>query len=104
MNNKKKKLKSKSETTEKIQSYDILKVFWKDHFAGTHTWVSDVKDLRTKPLICVSVGFKVHEDKETLTLAQNMGENLTMADTITIIKNCITKRDEIGSVEYGKKN
>ena len=96
MSKKKKTVKTKSKS-----SYEILKVFWEDHFSGNRHWVQDVKELRTDPLICTSVGFKVHENKKTITLAQNMGEGHSIADTTTIIKSCIIKREKLGEVEYG---
>lgn len=103
MSKKNKKPKSKSAVSGTIVTYDVLKVFWKDHFSGNRQWVSDVKDLHVTPFICTSVGFKVFEDKETLTLAQNLGENFSMADTVTILKNCITSRETISNVQYSKK-
>lgn len=105
MSKKNKKPNGKSKTIEKseFQTFDIVKVYWKDHFSGNRGWVSEASDLRTAPMICTSVGFQVHESEETLTLAQNMGENMNMADCTTILKNCITSRKVIGQVVYDKK-
>jgi hypothetical protein len=103
VNKNKKKRNVKSKTTDTtVVTYDVLKVFWKDHFSGNRNWVSDVKDLRVEPFICTTVGYKVFEDKETLTLAQNLGENFSMADTTTILKACITKREVISNVQFQK--
>lgn len=107
MSRKKKKPNKPSKTfTRKgvaiTKTLDILKVYWEDHFSGNHAWVHDPSDLRTEPLINVSIGFKVHEDKKTLTLAQNLGENQTMSDTTTVLKNCIVSTTKMGTVEYGR--
>jgi hypothetical protein len=45
----------------------------------------------------------VKEDKEGLSLAQNMTSNEVVADTVYILKNCITHRTKLGSVSYDKE-
>ena len=100
MSNKKKKPAKKSKST-KVQAFDILQVRWEDHFSGNHQW-GNANELRTKPMICMTVGHLVHEDKKTITLAMNMGESLHVADTTTVLKNCIVSRKVLGTIHYDK--
>lgn len=108
MSNKKKKLKKPltraSKTTVGIETptFSIVKVRWEDHFSGNAGW-SLIDSLRTNPHINVTVGIKVAEDKKTMTLAQNMGENMAVADTTTILKNCIVDEENLGAITYGIK-
>jgi hypothetical protein len=110
VSNKKKKLTKPSKKvstsgggtkSKKIVEYPIEKVFWKDHWTGNGQWSDKVENPRA--LICTSVGIRVHEDNDVLMLAQNMSPNERFADTITIIKGCITKRSKLGSIFYDKE-
>ena len=101
MSSKTKKLKKKSVTTKTIK-YDILRIDWNDHNTGNHAWKTK-EELVHKPLHCVSVGINVKEDKEGVTLCQNMGDNMDLADTIYILKSCITYRAKLGTVQYAKE-
>ena len=101
MKSKKKKLKKPSVTT-KTTKFEILRVDWEDHNAGNHGW-RPISDMVHRPLHCVSVGVNVREDEKGLTLVQTMGHNMDVADTIYILKSCITKRQSCGYVEYAKE-
>ena len=105
MNKKKKKptVKLKTSKLKIVKTYEIFRIEWEDHFSGNHTWVSDAKELNTTPYICISVGVKVAENKKTITLAQNMGMNEQLSDTMTILKNCIVYKEKLGEIVYGKK-
>ena len=105
MSKKKKKPTEKLKTTARkiVKTYELLRVDWEDHFSGNHHWVADVKELNVTPYLCVSVGVKVDENKKTLTLAQNMGTNEQISDTMTILKNCIVDRIKLGELSYGEK-
>jgi hypothetical protein len=87
-----------SKANAKGVTYQIEKVFWEDHYSGNTAWTTKLS--RTTPLTVASVGMKVHEDKKVLVLAQNMGENLMFADTVHIIKKCITSRKKLGTIYY----
>lgn len=103
MNNKKKKRNKKSVTTKTsvpIKQYVVEKILWKDHFSANNKWCH-VEELRTRPMVNATAGIVVAEDKDTVTLAMNMGENELIADTTTILKNCITKRVKLGTIDYG---
>jgi hypothetical protein len=95
-----KKPSKKLKTTTK--TYEIMRVDWKDHFSGNKMW-GLVDDLDTTPKHCVTVGMKVHEDKETITLCQNMSQSVVVADTTTIIKSCILKTKTLGAITYERK-
>ena len=97
---KKKKKPLKKLKTSKV--YDILRVDWEDHWTGNKQWLA-ATELETRPLHCVSVGIKAVENKETLTLVQNMGHNEQVADSITILKKCITCKTKLGEIKYGKE-
>jgi hypothetical protein len=101
---KKKTPKAKSVTTKKtpVKSYPILRVDWKDHWSGNNQW-NNPDGIKHRPMHCVSVGVLVKEDKEGLSLAQNMTSNEVVADTVYILKNCITHRTKLGSVSYDKE-
>lgn len=106
MSNKNKKPKKPSKKQQKITttpapSFQIEKIKWEDHFSGNTGWTYDHSLLRTDPTLVITVGIKVAEDKKTVTLAQNMGENLAVADTTTIIKSCIVTREQVGEISYG---
>lgn len=101
MSKKTKKPKKPLKTTQ--VEYPIEKVFWKDHFSSNSGWTTrDKLTGAASPMICASVGINVLENKEVLVLAQNMSSNHSLADTVTILKNCITKRSKIGSMFYDK--
>ncbi len=99
MSKKKKKLVKKSGGPKKV--FEVERITWKDHFSSSQKWV-DPSEVRSTPMINMSVGFRIKEDKDTVTLAQNMGENLTVADCTTIIKSCIVKRLVLGAIHYDK--
>lgn len=100
MSKKKKKLNKKSKSLNTVK-YDVLRIDWKDHFSANHQWQMP-NDMDHEPKRCVSIGIKVYEDEEVVTLAQNMGINQQAADTTTILKNCITHRTVLGEITYGK--
>ena len=85
-----------------IQKFEQLRIDWKDHFTTSQGWTT-LGSLDHSPQRVVSTGIKVYEDKEVVTLASNMDQNMKVADTTTILKNCIIKRTKLGVVEYGKK-
>lgn len=69
-------------------------IFWADAVAG-NDWVYDGTEFRLHP--ACSVGFLVHEDGESLTLAvtratDENGENLHYNATMTIPKGWISER------------
>ena len=101
MSKKIKKQSKKSAASTEIE-FPIIKLQWKDHFSGNHSWAM-AEDHRTDPMVNVTVGIVVNEDDETITLAQNMAENMLSADTTTVLKNCIVKRSRLGEVVYDKK-
>ena len=97
MSKKKKKQPEKLKTT-----FEVLRVDWQDHWTGNKQWQT-AEELETRPLHCVSVGIKAREDGQTLTLVQNMGHNQQVADSIVILKKCITSRIKLGEIKYGKE-
>ena len=99
MSKKKKKQPKKSKITS---VFEIFRVDWEDHWTGNKQWQT-AEELETRPLHCVSVGIKAREDGQTLTLVQNMGHNQQVADSITILKKCITSRIKLGEIKYGKE-
>ena len=99
MSKKIKKQKKKSEVT--TIEFPVLKLQWKDHFSGNHTW-GMAEDHRTEPMINVTVGIVVREDDETVTLAQNMTEHMMSADTTTVLKNCIVKQTRLSEIIYDR--
>ena len=104
MSKKKKTRNNKSKSTlQNVSKYDIIRVDWEDHFSGNHAWVTSAKELNIRPVLCITVGVRVHEDKKTITLAQNMGSNETIADTTTVLKNCIVHRLKLGELIYADK-
>jgi hypothetical protein len=101
VSNKKKKLKKPS--VKPAPTFQIEKVRWKDHFSSNYGW-HDLDDLETKPRICVTVGIVVAEDAETVTLGQDMTENLRVSSTTTVLKACIVDRINLGEIIYAKKD
>lgn len=105
MKSKNKKLKKPSANLKPGNKgvWEVFRIDWEDHFSGNHAWVQDPQELNTKPYICVSVGVLVKDDGKTITLAQNMGTNEQIADTITILKNCVIFKKKLGEIIYGTK-
>lgn len=104
MSNKNKKPAKKSKVTSPIvKTIELVQIRWEDHFSGNAGWQSDWSQLRTSPMVNMTIGYKVHEDKKTITLAQNLTESLQCADTTTIIKSCILKQTPLGTIDYELK-
>lgn len=97
-----KRTKKPSKKSETI-SREISKILWKDHFSSNYTW-THLEDMKHTPVINVTVGIVVHEDKEVVTLAQNMCSANRGADTTTVLKNCIVKRENLGEVQFAKQS
>lgn len=102
MSKKNKKPKKPSETIEVTKSYDIVRVDWNDHWSGQHNWMHP-DDVDHAPKLAVTVGTLIKEDKYGLTIAQNMGTNMQVADTTYVIKDCIVRRKVLDKLEYGKQ-
>lgn len=103
MSKKTKKLKKKLETFPTIVKHPIVRVDWSDHWTGNNQWM-EISQLDTEPKNCVSVGIKVFEDKTVVVLAQNMGINQQVSDTVVILKKAIIKETPLGDIQYGIKN
>jgi hypothetical protein len=80
----------------KLPNYPLVKVFWLDSHV-TPEWVSieEIQDNATS-LDCVSVGFLVHENKESVTVASHVsiaGRRYTAScdGAMTIPRKAITK-------------
>ena len=101
MSKKKKKPNKPSKNLKVLKTYDLLRVDWKDHWSGNSQW-NFVEDIVTSPVICVSTGILVHEDKDSLTLAQSIGTNQKISDTITLIKGCIVDRIKLGEIKFAE--
>lgn len=103
MKKKKKTPKSKlgRTTPVPVKTFDIVRIDWKDHWSSNEGW-TDPADVRHKPFLCVTVGMVAKEDRQGITLTQNMDTNMKVANTTYILKNCIVKQTKLGSVEYAK--
>lgn len=98
MNKNKKKQNKPSKNTGTVTK-PILRIDWEDHCTANGRW-SNIKEMDVSPKLVCSVGVLVHEDKKMVVLAQNVMSDVTMADTINIIKSCIVKRTTLGEVEF----
>lgn len=76
----------------------ILLVKWVDS-ASSSCW-QPLEDVDYTPIICTSVGFLIHEDDNSITLALNYGSNPQQVSNITTIPKCSIKE----CVEYGKED
>jgi hypothetical protein len=97
MNNKKKKPTKKSHglvfVRKKIsKKLPLFYVEWTDHAISSKNQWTDVDAAKVLELHCVSVGFQVDETNDAIALAQNVGENGSVAEVMTILKSCITKK------------
>ena len=78
---------------KKQQKLDIVRVKWVDS-GSQHGWV-DLDDVVEPVLDCVTVGIRVRENKDTVTVAASLafggdGNQVTQVDSpITIPKRCI---------------
>lgn len=85
-----------SKTKKPVKKSEIIDyVEWDDHFSTNGRWM-DPEDVKTSPLKNCSVGKVVKEDRKVVCLSPSWSENGMVTDTITILKNCITKRKTIG--------
>ena len=69
-----------------------LYVEWMDSnsLGGPTVW--HPKDSKPGDLMCQTVGFVMHEDKKTITLAAHLSDTDSMSGDITIPQRAITKR------------
>lgn len=98
MSKKNKKQNKKSKNTVALP---IMRIDWKDHFSANHQW-EYWEEMDHTPKHLVSVGVKVHEDKDVITLAQNVSKSDRGADTTTILKSCIIRQTKLGDIEFLK--
>jgi len=79
--------------TKKLKAFHVE---WKDHaVSGNRTNWNSIDEVNVKVLRCHSLGYLVDEDAESIALAQNVGENGTVAEIITILKSCIVEKKEL---------
>lgn len=68
----------------------LLRIEWNDA-TSTGNWALP-EDVTNAPVLVESVGWKIKEDRLTITLAQSRAANGRVADTISIPKVCVVKR------------
>lgn len=80
-------------------AWRLLLVTWRDHvsFSGWKTVEAYVEEILADSLLCQSVGWVIHEDERTLSLAQNWENGGKISEVMTILKS------EISSVEVLKE-
>lgn len=80
----------------------IVEVQWNDSCALTEVWVSkrDLEEITLTTAECVTVGYVVQENEESISLAQSINDN-QFGKIFTIPKGCIT---EILELEYYDPN
>jgi hypothetical protein len=104
VSNKKKKLKKPSaKPLETLKTFEIVRLDWNDHWSGNHAWFDPAEGLDHKPKLCITVGVVVKEDKDGITVAQNMGTAMQAADTTFIMKSCIVNKKVLGQLTYAKE-
>lgn len=84
-------MKSKNEKQSKKSKNTWVKIDWKDHFSQPYEqgW-SKAPDL--EPVVVTSVGVVYAENKEVVSLAQNVSSEGHYGNTMNILKSCIVKR------------
>lgn len=80
---------------------------WKDHYSLSDSWSNaDFSETRSY-LLCQSVGFLVHETKESLFLSLSCcvkrDNTWDCSDTIAVLKSCIKKKIILGYSEKEAK-
>ena len=86
---------------KKKTTYNLYKIDWKDACSNT-SWRA-LDECRLNLLVVHSVGWLVGENKEVISLAQQLSANGTAADTINIPKSCIVNKYKLPdkfSVEF----
>lgn len=86
--------------------YDLVLIEWKDHY--THDAWAERDRIPTAPEMCLTAGWVVKEDEETLVVTScldptNAKEGL-MGGTWVILKNCITSRKVIKKAHEKRKS
>lgn len=91
--------KKKKKPNEKLKSssgtpLEIWEIEWADHTASRGGW-QDYVEWKPTIVLCKTLGYKVYEDKEVVTLALTQSNNGNISDMMTIIKKCIIKKKQI---------
>lgn len=74
----------------------LVHVEWRDHvLSGSSDNWNSIDGVSVRALTCYSVGYQVAEDGEVIALAQNVGENGTVGEIMTILRSCIVKMEEL---------
>ena len=67
-----------------------------DHaVSGTRSNWHPMEEVKVLALKCYTVGYQVDEDKDSIALAQNVAENGTVGEIMTILKSCILEKREL---------
>ena len=79
----------------------LVWIEWEDSARSDGTWrfVEDWADIADQIVRCVSVGFLLHDGKEVIALAQNLGEldapDAQASGVIRIPTKCVTRRKSL---------
>lgn len=67
-----------------VMKYDMVKVKWLDSLQPVSSWqfLSDYKP--SEPILCVSVGFLIHNGDDVKAIAPNMGDDNQISGVIHI--------------------
>lgn len=101
MNKKKKKQTKKSESQGlvfRVHAQEIKLPFyivkWRDHTAVSREW-THIEDIEVKVVEVMTSGWVVKEDDIAIVLAQNIGTNSMVGESMTILKSCIVEQTKL---------
>lgn len=74
-----------------VEKMVLEEIIWEDHFSSTD-WTSQDEFAKDERIFVTSVGYRLKETRQRVTIIQNMTEGGMVSNTMTILKKNIQKR------------
>tara|TARA_R110000744_G_scaffold43055_5_gene96797 strand:+ start:455 stop:706 length:252 start_codon:yes stop_codon:yes gene_type:complete len=74
--------------------YPLYIVIWKDH-TGDSSWKSAEEISKEKPVTAHSIGYLIHQDKESVKLSNTYTSDKGYGGLDLILRNCIIEMYEL---------
>jgi hypothetical protein len=78
----------------KTSKHPLYIVVWKDH-TGDSTWKSEEEVKKEKYILAYSIGYLIHQDKESVKLCNTYTSDEGYGGLDLILKSCIVEMYEI---------
>lgn len=77
-----------------MEDYPLVIVTWLDHVGDTG-WKSKLDVEKTTPAKATTIGWLIHEDRETIKICNSLVDDGDFGGTDCILKRCIVERFEV---------